>query len=267
MVFPAQAFSPDLEREGPTPIYQQLKEWMRDQIVTGAWSNNYKLQAEADLAVIWEVSRGTVRKAIAELADEGLLRRTHGRGTFVASDVLEQALANRMETFSEDLIRRGIPFTTVVLEQEIRSADAKTAGWFNTPVGTPILCLKRVRLVDGEPIILLHNYVLQSHCPGIETMDFRQLRLFEVLEEHFHMEVKRGRRTFQAIPADEHVAARLDMPLAAPVMYIEQQSYLTDGAPVEVSNLWLRGDRFKLSAEVQRNQLAPAAISVSVLTD
>jgi len=266
MVLNTQAFNPDLEREGPVPIYQQLKDWMREQIVTGAWSHNHKLQAEADLAVIWEVSRGTVRKAIAELADEGLLRRTHGRGTFVASDVLEQALANRMETFSEDLIRRGIPFTTEVLEQEIVPADAKMAAWFKTAVGTAILYLKRVRLVEGEPLILLHNYVLMSRCAGIETMDFEQLRLFEALEEYFHLQVMQGRRTFQAVPADEQVAALLDMPATAPVMYIEQQSYLTGGAPVEVSNLWLRGDRFKLSAEVQRNRQAQNTISVSVLT-
>ncbi len=267
MVLNTQTFNPDLEREGPIPIYLQLKDWMRDQIVSGAWSHNHKLQSEADLAVIWEVSRGTVRKAISELADEGLLQRTHGRGTFVASDVLEQDLANRMETFSEDLIRRGIPFTTEVLEQEIVPADAKMAAWFKTPVGTSILSLKRVRLVDGEPLILLHNYVLSSRCAGIETTDFQQIRLFEALEEHFHLEVMRGRRTFQAVPADEQVAALLDMPASAPAMYIEQQSYLKDGAPVEVSNLWLRGDRFKLSADVQRNRQAQPTISVSVLTE
>ena len=68
MVLNTQTFNPDLEREGPIPIYQQLKDWMRDQIVTGAWSHNHKLQSEADLAVIWEVSRGTVRKNLAESA-------------------------------------------------------------------------------------------------------------------------------------------------------------------------------------------------------
>jgi DNA-binding GntR family transcriptional regulator len=267
MILNTQTVNPDLEREGPIPIYQQLKDWMRDQIVSGAWSHNHKLPAEADLAVAWEISRGTVRKAIAELTEEGLLRRTHGRGTFVASDVLEQALANRMETFSEDLIRRGIPFATEVLEQQIIRADERLSTWFRSTVGTPILRLKRVRLVGREPLILLHNYVLLLHCQGIEHLDFQEIRLFEALEEHFHLEVLRGRRTFQAIAADKQVAARLDLPALAPVMYIEQQSFLKDGAPVEVSNLWLRGDRFKLSAEVQRNQLIPTTLSVSAFTD
>lgn len=230
----------------------------------GAWPHNYKLQAEADLAVNWDVSRGTMRKAIAELVDEGLLRRTHGRGTFVASELLEQALANRMETFSEDLIRRGIPFSTDVLAQAIVAADERVAAWLKVPTGTALFLLKRVRYVEGEALIVLHNYVLPSRCIGIETLDFAQLRLFEALEERYQLDVRRGLRTFQAVAADEQVAELLAIPTSAPVMYIEQQSYLADGTPVEVSNLWLRGDRFKLTAEVQRNHLTPLPATISV---
>ena len=105
---------PDLDRTGPAPIYLQIETWIREQIAAGAWPPRFKLKAEVDLATELDVSRGTVRKAISDLMAEGLLTQTHGRGTFVSPHVVEQPLADRLVTFSEDLISKGIPFETRV---------------------------------------------------------------------------------------------------------------------------------------------------------
>ena len=95
---------PKLSHAGPVPVYQQIRDWMYDQIASNAWPEHYKLLAETDLADTLEVSRGTVRKAISELIADGLLVQIHGRGTFVSSNRLEQPLADRLVTFSEDLL-------------------------------------------------------------------------------------------------------------------------------------------------------------------
>jgi len=256
-------FQPD--QNGPEPIYEQIKNWIQEQIIFGVWPERYKLLAEADLAAELQVSRGTVRKAIADLTEEGLLVRSHGRGTFVAPGALEQPLAERMVTFSEDLISRGIPFKTEVLEQRVVAAAGRVVQQLNVEPGQELFFLKRLRLVEDAPLIVLHNYVLYEACPGIEQLDFTHVRLFEALENHFGLQIDHGRRTFQAQAADAETAAALLLVEGDPVMHIEQQTCLTDNHLIEFSNLWLRGDQFKLSAMVQRTGRSNNELSVSLL--
>ena len=111
----------------------------------------FKLKAEVDLARDLDVSRGTVRKAISDLIAEGLLTQTHGRGTFVTPHVVEQPLADRLVTFSEDLISKGIAYETQVLEQEVTAAKGRIAALLNVAPGERVFYLKRVRRVEGEP--------------------------------------------------------------------------------------------------------------------
>lgn len=256
-------FQPD--HSGPVPIYEQIKAWLQEQIVSGAWPEGYKLLAEAELASELQVSRGTVRKAIAELTKEGLLVRSHGRGTFVAPGALEQPLAERLVTFSEDLISRGIPFKTEVLEQGLLTATGRIAQRLKVLPGCELFFLKRLRLVEDTPLIVLHNYVLYETCPGIEQLDFTHVRLFEALESHFGFQIDHGHRTFQAQAAESHTAAALSLAEGDPVMHIEQQTYLTDNRLIEFSDLWLRGDQFKLSARVQRTGHDQAGLAISLL--
>src|SRR5690606_18813072 len=110
------------------------------------------------------VSRGTIRRAIGELIDEGLLVRVHGRGTFVARPKLEQALADNLVTFSEDLITQGIPFETTVLEQTVASSSEQASALLQVGPDEKVFVLKRLRSVGGVPVILLHNYVVYARC-------------------------------------------------------------------------------------------------------
>ena len=258
---------PALDRTGPVPIFQQLKAFMREHIVAGVWAPNRKRKAEADLAAEWGLSRGTVRKAIEELAEEGLLVRTHGRGTFVASQVVEQPLAERMVTFSEDLISKGIPFETQVLQQGVLQAHGKIATLLALATGARVFFLRRLRMVDKEPLIVVNNYVVYDRCPGIETLDFTHVRLFAALEEHFGWGLDYGRRSFQAQKATRVVAAALNIAQKDPVMYGEQLTFLSDGSAIEFSEIWLRGDRFKLTAVVKRSGLSTIGVAVAMFED
>lgn len=253
---------PELEHDMPMPLYLQVKAWIQEQIRQEIWPEHYKLVNEIDLANNLGVSRGTVRRAISELIDEGLLVRIHGRGTFVASKRLEQPLAERLVAFSEDLISRGIPFETQVLEQSVIQPTEPLASLLAVPPPGKVLFLKRVRFVGQEPLILLHNYVVHAYCPGIEQIDFTQYRLFEVLEERYDLRLDWGRRTFEAQAAIQEIAGYLGISECAPVMKLEQVVFLDDGSPIELSDVWLRGDRYRLMATVKRD--GPRATSINL---
>lgn len=260
---PMSLFQPD--HYGPVPIYEQIKTWIKGQIISGAWPEHYKLLAEADLAVELRVSRGTVRKAIADLTKEGFLVRTHGRGTFVAPGALEQPLADRLVTFSEDLISRGIPFETEVLDQGVIQANERIANILSISTGQALFFLKRQRMVKDVPLILLKNYVIKDVCPDIEGQDFTETRLFDVLENEYGLQIDYGRRTFQALAADAETANHLALDPGDPVMHIEQQTFLSNNQMIEFSDLWLRGDQFKLSADVQRSNQNQTGLALSLL--
>lgn len=258
---------PSLDRTGPTPIHSQIRAWIEEQITLGVWPPRFKLKAEVDLAQDLQVSRGTLRKSIGELIADGMLMQIHGRGTFVAPRVMEQPLAERLVTFSEDLIGKGIAYETQVLEGAVVSARGKMAAKLNLAPSEQMFYLKRVRLVGGEPVIVLHNYVVQATCPGIENFNFITKRLFEVLEESYQLRLMRGERTFQAQAANAEVATLLNMAEGEPVMHVEQLTYLDNGDVIECSELWLRGDCFRLVAAVNRVGKGNIGLAMAVATD
>jgi DNA-binding GntR family transcriptional regulator len=244
---------PDLDRHGPDPIYQQIQRWMRTEIATGRWPEHYKLASEIDLAANLNVNRATLRNAISGLIEEGLLIRIHGKGTFVASMTgVEQPLAESLITFTEGFIAQHISFVTTVLEQKSCLPNAAVRTLLALGEKEEAFFLKRVRNVRGEPLILLENYVVHGCCQGIERTDFTRNSLFDTLENHFQLKIDWGRRFFQARAADKVVARFLNVPVGSPIMYVQQIVYLADGSPIEMSNLWIKGDHFQVSATVKR---------------
>jgi DNA-binding GntR family transcriptional regulator len=244
----------DLYRQTPAPIYQQVKSWIKHQVDNNIWPEHYKLTNEIALSEELEVSRGTVRKAVSELIVEGYLIRIHGKGTFVASKNLEQPLADRLIGISEDLIEKGIPFETKVLEQSIVIPNDQISSMLSLQPGGKAFFLKRLRLTANTPFVLLHNYVAYERCKGIEKFDFTEYRLFQVLEEEYHLGLDWGRRTFQAQAANPATAELLEIDECSPVMNMKQIVYTTDDLPIEFSDLWLIGEHYRLTATVKRHR-------------
>ncbi len=243
---------PQLDRTSPVPLYLQIKEWMLDQIRTGRWPQRYKLPAEEDLAGAVGVSRGTLRKAIAELVREGVLHQIHGKGTFVTAGGIEQPLAQRLSAFSELLEERGIRYSTRVLQQRVEEPAGRVASLLRLEPGQQVVHLARIRLVESCPVAYMENYVPVHLAPGLERVDFARQGLFRTLEQDYGLTLAWGQRTFEALGAEGEVAEYLELPAGAPVFYIQQVVYLDDGRPVEFSDVWLRGDRFRLSAVIRR---------------
>jgi GntR family transcriptional regulator len=244
---------PTIDRTNPTPIYQQIVNWIRAQIIEGVWPEHFQLRSEIELAQELGVNRGTLRNAIEALVNEGLLLRIHGKGTFVASTVLEQPLAESLTTFSESLMDQNIPFETRVLEQQVLAPDSLVRSMLSLDTETPVFFLKRLRFVDEKPVIFLKNFVNYAYCPGIEAVDFTHNRLFQVLETQYGLDIAWGRRYFEARIADAEIAERLAVAPGDPVMYVQQIVSLQDGTPLEMSDIWIDARHFRISAFVKRN--------------
>lgn len=237
-------------------IYKQISAYIRNKIILLEWPEKHKIPSAAELAEQFQVSRGTVIKAIAELINEGLLVSIRGKGTFVSSTQIEQPLGVSYISFSEDLIQKRIPFTTIVIEKSIIDAPSHIAGMLNVSENSPIFLLRRVRHVNGKPLVYLINYVRLDIYPEIMEEDFTTKRLFDVIEKGSGHTITGGRRLFSAESADTETARWLEIPLNDPVFHLLQISHLDDDQPVEVSFDYFNAKKYRLSATLSRENPA-----------
>ncbi|AXI77387.1 GntR family transcriptional regulator [Peterkaempfera bronchialis] len=244
---------PDIRRDVPTAIHVQISEHIRLRIASGEWPAHYRLKSEPELAQEFGVSRGTVRRALATLIEEGLLRQVRGRGTFVTSTVIEPAIAQKLSTLSEDFASQGVVTSTEVRECSLITPPRPVAALLDLASGdTRVLRLVRVRSTTEGPVALLFNFVRTDLAPGIEQADFAGSSLFGVLEGSYGLKIATARRTFSAEAASPDVAEALALAPGSPVQYLQQVTYLADGRPVEYSDVWIHSGRLRVTSLLLR---------------
>lgn len=241
------------ERTSPEPLADQVYRWMLGNITGGVWPPNLQLRAENDLAAELGVNRGTLRRALRRLADEGLLVQVHGKGTFVRGKRLEGSLAQSLLSFAEALELQGVAYETQVLEARVDRAEARVAGLLGLAAEEPVFHLSRVRRVSGTAVMFVKNRLPLRACPGLQEVDFSRERLFDALERELGQPLRWAKRTFEARAASDAIASALALEVGEPVMYIEQVTYAGDDKPIECSDVWIPGSRFALSAVVTRS--------------
>jgi GntR family transcriptional regulator len=241
-----------VDRRLGEPLADQIARQVRSRVLDGTWPPHFRMPSEPALARQLGVNRGTVRKALAALVDERVLVTVRGRGTFVASHVVEPLLEGRLRSLSEDFATQGVATTTRVLSSSIGRLPLPVQALLDVPAGTPGLRLERAFVGPDGPLAYLVNYVRADLCAGIETTDFSRRALFDVIEHDHGLRIADGRRTFGAAQARPDVAANLQVPVGSPVLYIEQTTYLADGRPVEYSDIWVTTTRIRVTSVLRR---------------
>ena len=244
----------ELARTSPEPLHEQIARRIRQSISAGLWPSDYKLPAEPQLAEQFEVSRGTIRRALRSLLEDRLLVQVQGKGTFVAAGAatIEQPIARGPLSIAEALRREGMSFGTQVLSCGRTVAPDRVAALLDVPTLTRTFTMLRRRSVDGHWMALLRNHVRLDLCPAVDAYDYEERTLFSVLEEECGCELEWARRTFEARAAEPEVAEQLEVPVGSPILFMEQVTYLPGDIPIEYSDVWVRGDRFKLSSLLRR---------------
>lgn len=241
-----------LNRDSAVALHSQISDRIRARIASGEWPSNYRLHTEPELAAELGVSRGTLRRALATLIEQGLLKQVQGRGTFVTSTLIEPAIAQKLSTLSEDFASQGINVATIVLEVDLIEAPRPVASLLDVAPGQRVLHLSRLRSTERGVVALLLNFVRTDLTPGIENIDFTEHTLFGTLEDRFKLKITSGRRTFTAEEASPEVAEKLGVPIGSPVQYLEQVTYLADGRPIEYSDVWINSKLLRVTSLLSR---------------
>lgn len=234
------------------PIYQQIADWIRKQIVNKEWQAGDQLPSEETLVTDLGVARGTVRKAIASLVKEGTLERIQGKGTFIAEDKISYPFAQELTSYAESMKQMGLAFTTTVLHCAVEKADSGISAKLGIPQGAPVLRMIRLRQVKKTPAVLLYNWVSIDRCPGIQNIDFNETSLFNAMEQVVGIKIKYGVRNFSASKVDAQQAKIMRLKLNDPILNIDQTTFNEADEAIECSNVLLRTDQYQITSVLYR---------------
>ncbi len=241
-----------IETSNPLPFHVQAANYMREKIYHREWLPGTQIPTEYELVEELGMSRGTVRRAIRALVEECLLVQMRGRGTFVTQTTITHPSGNTLLSFAESLRSQGIDFTTKVLRQEVVPADEYISSKLFIPVGSPVLKLDRVRLVDDEPILYFKSEINLSVLPGLDTVDFEHESLFAYIESHYNKRIGHSSAQYAACVAGVECGKALQVSTDAPTLHLRQQVFSTDNTPIEWSDVWLRANKYIVGMVMQR---------------
>jgi len=235
-----------IDKSSPIPAYYQVKEAIHTKIKDGEIQPGDQLLSENQLSELFNISRMTVRKAIDQLVDEGLLLREQGKGTFIKkvnNDKLKRDLSE-LTSLTRDLERSKYEVVTTVLEEEVVSASKDIAEQLNINPGDKVIKLVRLRKSNNQPIIWETSFIPFKICPHL-IEDNLSGSLFAILEDKYDLKVSDANASFEAILADECIAEMLQMGKNQPVVKVEQVTYLSNGQAIQFVESFSRGDKYK----------------------
>jgi GntR family transcriptional regulator len=243
-------------RNDGIPLYHQLKEIFVEKIVNGEWMPGQLLPAEKDLCTQYGVSRGPMRQALNELVRAGMLTRKQGKGTWVRRPQIEGGLS-QLRSFTQLIEDRGLRHSAKYLSFEETAAKGGVARGLGVGEGEPLFRVSRLRMADGEPLILETFYVPSGLCPGLTEADLARAPFYELIAERYHLPVIRAKQFFEPALADDFEARVLQVPSGAPVLLVQNTTYTTDDRAVVLAKAIIRGDRVRYYVELN----APVAAS------
>ncbi|MDI7274884.1 MAG: GntR family transcriptional regulator [Anaerolineae bacterium] len=237
-----------VNRSHPLPLYYQLMQELRHRIEGGQWAPGDRIPSERELSETYGISRMTVRQALAELVDTGLLRRDQGRGTFVAEPRMRRQIT-RLMSFTEDMRARGRRASARVLRLELVPARPSVADALEIEVGEQVVLIERLRLADGEPVALESSHL---HFPGCEGVVHEDLSgsLYRLLHERFGLTPSRAREELEAGACEAHQAQLLGIRRGEPVLALRRRTLDQDGRPIEYVESVYRADRYIVSLDL-----------------
>lgn len=255
-----------IDRASYVPFYIQVMDALKEAINDESFGPGDQLPGEPELCRLFDVSRTVIRQALKELEFEGLIVREKGRGTFVAEPKIGESLFQELTGFYQDMVTKGHRLDSDVLKQEVVSAGKKVATYLQIDPTAPVIQIDRLRFVDEEPIVLVTTYLPYSLCPSLIDVDLRNQSLYEYLENEYAIVIVRGRRTLEAVPANEYEADLLQVSKGAPLIMLDSVSFLDDGTPIEYYHALHRGDRSRFDVELIRYREAAESGETSSLS-
>jgi len=236
-----------MERAGGIAFWRQIAEQLRGEIAGGRWPAGTRLPTEAQLAERFGVNRHTVRRAMATLAGEALIRTDQGRGTFVeaAGRRLVYPIGRRTR-FSEIVSRQAREPGGRLVGHGREVASAWLAGRLAVALGTPLVRLDTLRVADGVPISFATSWFPEARFPTLVEAYAETGSVTQALARNGVPDYVRASSRIVARLAEPAEAERLGLGPGAAVLEVEALNVDPDGVPIQITRGSFPGDRVEI---------------------
>lgn len=234
-----------LERGGGLAMWRQIAEALAADIGSGALGEGARLPTEPQLAARFGVNRHTVRRAVAELSERGLVRVEQGRGTFVHEHVLDYLIGRRTR-FSEIVSAQNRQAGGRLLSGGTGSAHPAAARELGIAPGDPVVWLETLREVDGRPLVIGSHVLPLNRFPTFLDLYRDEGSISRVLERCGIADYERKVTRVTARMPDAEEAAALRQPRNRPVLVTESVNVDAAGRPVEYGISRFASDRTQI---------------------
>jgi GntR family transcriptional regulator len=243
-----------IKSDTAVPLYAQLKHVLRERILNGTYKVHQQLPSESDISADFEVSRITVRQALSDLQNEGLIFKIPGKGTYVSKPKAFQQLT-QLEGFAEAMSPMGYEIYNKVISHKLIPAPPLIAEKLDLEVDQPITEIKRVRFLNREPISLEITYLPEEIGERLRKADLASRDIFIVMENDYGITLGHADLQIDALLADQPMAGLLCIPDGTAILRLERLTHTAEGEPLDFEYLYFRGDAFQYRLRIARQQI------------
>jgi GntR family transcriptional regulator len=233
------------------PLYGKVEEVLAFEIGRGDLKPGDRLPSEEELLTRFGVSRITIRRAIQNLIQRGIVEIRRGHGTYVLAPRISQELTT-LTGFVEDMEIHGRKASARVVSQEVVAANMIVARQLGISKGVRVMRIERVRLADSVPMSFDETFLPLDVGKQIVGNDLRIKPIFTLLEEKYGIPLTGAEYQMEAAAASAHIAQALAISEGSPVFRIERTSFTEGGRPIDYEILSYRSDLIRFVTRVAR---------------
>lgn len=229
--------------KNPKPLYVQLKETIKKDIDTGKYAKDHQLPTEKEMCDMYNVSRITIRRAIIELEREGIVQKQHGIGTFVTGKKKIKRDLVSVTGFSEFLVQSGKQPKTKIISTEVLKASNWISEILNVPMKEPVLEVRRLHLIDDDPVHLETSYYSLRKFPDLEQYIEESNSIYSILKERYSTKAAKNHKTLAAVFPTLEQAKLLELTQDNIVFEVEKWAYDQKGEVIHFAKSYLPADK------------------------
>ncbi len=233
------------------PLFEQLRELIVNKITSGEYKPGEKLPSERALSEMYNISRLTVRLALSDLVNDGMLIKKQGKGTFVANKPIQHSLGGLIGAV-EELAHIHVDMEVRILKKEICSVSAEILRKMNNKLDKTMLLISRLVIVDGVPLALDYAYLPNSVAHFMDNVDLTKDVIYLVLEK-CGFKITTAVQTIGAENPLREEAELLGIKTTAPVLALDRITSVEGDIPILYSKTIYRADRYQYNMSLKRH--------------
>lgn len=222
-----------LKRDGSIPLYRQIRQYLEYKITSGEWQPGEQIPTEKELSSHFQVSTITVKRAILDLVNSGMLYRISGKGTFVnkPKEINLTKLVSLHDKFSEEKFypHKTIKFTII-------KADSQLAKQLHINEHEEVYHISRIKLEDEKPIVFENSWIPKKLTPGLTKQDIENNLLYNVFSKKYSLSLDKAKVYISAKTAGKEEAALLQVPIGEQLLVLDRITSVNKKMIIEYSH-------------------------------